>query len=180
MHNQPPDIWTPEHGYANTMIPADAGIDLKELVRIALYNIDQFDKVAREDEDEQTKQHLDMQTYRKKFEDGLARIAMKHGWTAHQCGQIAKLKKACPPDRLYRIKGGFESATRGWPPIAIIVSYRPGKDGGPAEAGMAILGFSKDQYGSAAKPMPVPAEGLEDVTEDARAGKLPELRGPHR
>jgi hypothetical protein len=174
----PPDIWTPERGYANTMIPADADNSLPNLVRIALYNLDQWDKVPREDEpDESVRAALDGKTHREKFEDGLARIAMRQGWTEAQCTQVAALKKARPPNALYRVRGGFTSATRGLAPIGIIVSYRPGGAfGGPAEAGVAILGFTDDMAGSACKPLPVPAEGLEDVTEAARAGKLPELR----
>lgn len=177
MHH-PPDIWTPERGYANTMIPADEGVDLEELVRIALYNIDQFDKVAREDEsDERTKRELDMRTYRDKFEEGLAQIAMRQGWTAEQCTQVGKLKKERPPNCLYRIRGGFHSATRGLDALGIIVSYRPGRGGAAAEAGVMVLGFKGDMVGSAEKPFGVPAEGLEDVTDAARAGKLGSLNG---
>jgi hypothetical protein len=50
MHNHPPSVLDIQRGYTNTMIPADAGLSLSELVRIALYNIDQFDKVAMDGE----------------------------------------------------------------------------------------------------------------------------------
>lgn len=171
-------LWTDPKGYANTMVPIDVSQGLDELVRIALFNIDRFDKVARLDEpDEDTRKIVAVYTYRQKFEDGLARIAMRQGWSPEQCAQVAILKNKRPPDRLYRVRGGFHSATRGLSPLGIIVTYRPGGGGGPAEAGVAVLGFSKDMIGSAARPMGIPAEGLEDVTEAARRGTLPELRG---
>jgi hypothetical protein len=179
MHQFPDDPFAPARGYANTMIPADIDSSLPNLVRIALYNIDQFDKIPREDEkDEDVKKVLQQsgKTYREKFERGLAEIAMRKGWTPEQCKAIATLKKKCPPDRLYRIKGGFHSLQRGLAPLGVIKSYRPGTGGAPAEAGVMVLGFKDGDTGSAAKPFPVPAEGLEDVTEAARAGKLPELR----
>lgn len=170
--------------YANAMAPADVGLDLGELVRIALFNIDRFDAVAMDGEVEEigntTVELSHKRTYRQKFDAGLEEIAYRQGWTISQAVEVGALKKRCPPDRLYRIKAGFQSATRGTTPIAIIVSYRPGQHGGPAEAGMAVLGFANDQVGSAAKPMGVPAEGLEDVTEAARAGTLEELRQSRR
>ena len=169
----PANLWTPDRGYANTMIAADAGVSLTELVRIALYNIDQFDKIAREDEpDDVTRASLDLHTHRHKFDEGLAHIAQHRGWTGAQCNQVAALKKARPPDRLYRVRGGYHSATRGLDALGVITSYRPGKRGGAAEAGVTILGFTGGMLGSAEKPLGVPAEGLEDVTEAARTGKL--------
>jgi hypothetical protein len=179
MHQHPPDIWTPAKGYSNTMIPADAGIDLKELIRIALYNIDHYDKIPERPQEIDGKSidyDTPPKTYRQQFEDGLAKMAIRQGWTAAQCKTVADLKKKCPPNKLYRIRGGFHSATRGLSPIGIVVSYRPGQGGGPAEIGAAVLGFSNDMVGSAAQPFPVPAEALEDVTEEARSGKLPELK----
>jgi hypothetical protein len=169
------------HGYANAMVPADAGKSFPELVRIALYNIDRFDSVAMDGESERvgnkTVELSHKQTYRERFQDGLAAIAARQGWTPSQCTQVGKFVKAYPPDKLYRVRGGFHSLTRGAAPIGVIVSYRPGRNGGPAEAGIAILGFSNDLVGSVAKPMGVPGEGLEDVTEAARSGTLPELVG---
>ena len=180
MRNQPDDLFVDPRGYKNTMIPADAGINLGELVRITLYNIEQFDKVAMDGEQtligRSTVELTHRLTYRQRFEDALARIAAKNGWSHDACMQIADLKKRCPPDRLYRIRGGFHSATRGLSPLGIVVSYRPGKNGGPAEVGVAVLGTPDDQIGSARKPFGVPREALEDVTADARAGNLPELR----
>jgi hypothetical protein len=177
----PPEVKLVQPGYANTMVPADAGLSLRELVRIALLNIDTFDKVAMDGETEKvgntTVELSHFKTYRQRFEDGLLQIAVRQGWTEAQCEAVGELKKRCPPDRLYRVRGGFHSATRGLSPLAVIVSYRPGQHGGPPEAGMAVLGFSNDLTGSAARPMSVPAEGLEDVTESARNGTLPELRG---
>jgi len=163
-------------GFAHTMAPVDVGADLAELLKSALFNCDQYDKIPRIDEpDAQVKEALDLRTHRAKFEDGLARVAQRHGWTVVQCNQVRDLKKACPPDRVYRVTGGFASSIRGSAPIGVIVSYRPGQHGGPAEAGIAVLGFKETEKGSAADPMGVPASGLEDVTEAARAGTLPEL-----
>lgn len=167
----------------NTMSPLDGGQDLAELVRTALRNIDLFDKRAMEGEVERvgrtTVSIEQVATYRTRFEDGLARIAYRQGWTPEQCAAVAALKRVCPPDRLYRVRGGFHSATRGHAPLGIIVSYRPGIKGGAAEAGVAVLGFANDLTGSAAHPFGVPREGLEDVTAEARAGTLPELHGSY-
>lgn len=178
----PKTIFIEPKGYRNTMIPADAGLDLVELVRIALYNIDAFDKVAMEGETQvvgrTTADLTHVKTYRQRFLDGLAAIAQRQGWSVHGSAQVAALYKECPPDRIYRIGGKYRSVTRGLPPLGIVVGYRPGRAGGPAEVGLAVLGISKEFLGSPEQPFPVPAEGLEDVTEAARTGRLPELARP--
>ena len=169
-------------GYAHTMIPADAGKSLADLIRSTLFNVDQWDQVAMDGEEERVgRSTVDLshkKTYRERFEEGLTHIAARQGWSPAGCAQVRALKLQRPPNKLYRIKGGLHSATKGTAPIALIVSYRPGQKGGPAECGMAILGFSNDLEGSVAHPIGIPAEGLEDVTEAARAGTLPELRVP--
>jgi len=167
-------------GYVNTMSPMDAGRSLRDLVMTAIRNIDLFDKIAMDGEEETigntTVELSHKKSYRERFDDGLATIAVRQGWTLEDAKAVRDFKRKYPPDRLYRIRGGLHSATRGSSPLAIIVSYRPGKKGHPVEAGLAILGFANDQIGSAAKPIPIPGEGLEDVTEAARKGTLPELR----
>jgi len=151
----------------------DQGASLAELVRMALLNIDQYDKIAREDEpDAEIKKGIDLRTHRQKFDDGLALIAARQGWGTVQLAQVGGLKKRRPPDRLYRIRGGYHSATRGLDALGIILSYRPGTRGGPPEAGVMVLGFSSEMVGSAAHPLGVPEEALEDVTDSARSGKL--------
>jgi hypothetical protein len=175
------DIFEEPRGYTNTQIPGDIGISLEELVRIALYNIERFDTVAMDGEQTKvgrsTVELSHLKTYRTKFEEALATKAAARGWSAEACQTVAKLKKACPPDRLYRIKAGFRSTTRGHSPLAVIVDYRPTR-GGPAEAGMVILGAMPKEHGSADRPFGVPAEALEDVTEDARNNRLPETKKP--
>lgn len=162
--------------YTNAMVPADIGKSLPELVRIALYNIDRFDDIAMDGDVEKvgnsTFELSTKKTYRQRFEEGLAIIAIHHGWGHEACRGVALLKKSHPPDRIYRVRGGLYSATFGASPLGVIVSYRPGQSGAPAEAGVAILGFGNGQIGSVEEPLGVTADGLEDVTELARAGKL--------
>ena len=81
-----------------------------------------------------------------------------------------------PLNRLYRVGGGVHSASSGLAPLGVIIAYTGGTGGNPPAAGVVILGFKGAQEGSAEKPLWVPGEGLEDVTEAARKGALPELR----
>lgn len=167
--------------YPNTMIPLDRGRTFEELLASALYNCDTFDKIPMDGQLAlgDGKPLLRPITWRKRFEDGLAGLALKRGWTYEQCVQVRELYRKAPPDRIYRVRGGFHSLTRGIAPIGTILSYRPGKRGDPAQAAIVVLGFNPDvdfDLGSQANPLPVPLEGLEDVTEAARARTLPELK----
>lgn len=172
-------IWTPN--YPNTMTPLDQGQTLRSLIAEALRNIDLFDRVPMDGETEKvgrsTVELSGKKTYRQQFEEGLAVLAMRKGWTGPQCTEVARLRQACPPNALYRVRAGFHSETRGLAPIGIILSYRPGQRGGPAEAGLQILGVQPGARGAADNPLSVPAEGLEDVTALAREGKLTGLDG---
>lgn len=157
--------------FAHTMVPADEGRSMADLIQVVLHNIDQFDKrkvtvQANGDRD------VAERTYRGEFFHGLAMIAARQGWTAAQVEQVRGLIRRCPPDRVYRVRGGVHSATRGHSPLGVIVSYRPGR-GAPEAAVMALGAFA---LGSAAEPLVVTADGLEDVTEAARRFDLPELR----
>ena len=180
----PQNIFSPVRGYQNTMIPADAGISLGELVRIVLYNIEHFHKVPERPEEVKVEGKVvpvdwdkPQLSHAEQFANHMAEKSLRRGWTTTQKDSVRGFMKKRPPDRLYRVKGGLHSKTIGIRPLAIIVDYRPGTRGGAAEAGVAVLGVSAEQLGSAGPPLGVPTEGLEDVTESAKKGDLPELRG---
>jgi hypothetical protein len=145
------------------MIPLDlSGKSLVELIRMALFNIDQVDVrpvAPPEDPDKSRRTPRELQA----------------AWLLKRSDKVQALAKARPMDRLYRVKGGVVSATRGASPLAIITSYRDGDHGSAPEAGVIVLGVKRG-LGSAEKPLAVTEDGLEDVTTSARAGQLPEQR----
>lgn len=143
------------------MIPLDVGgRSLPELIRMALFNFDQMDTrpVAPPEDPDQSRN-----TPRE----------LQQQWLARKPEVIRNLAKKYPMDRLYRVRGGVVSATRGVSPLGIVISYRLGDHGGAPEMGVLVLGVKRG-LGSAEKPLPVTADGLEDVTSAARAGQLPE------
>lgn len=164
-----------------SMIPADEGKSLAELVRIALYNIDKFD--ARP-----IRTPAEVKELSKRYTDAeIARLPPKPtpreastAWLAKKGEPVRRLAVACPLNRIYRVKGGLASELRGTAPIGLIISYRDPGRGAPAEAAIIVLG-KKSGLGSAERPLVVTQDGLEDITDAARAGKLPELsNGSHR
>lgn len=166
-------------GYPDTLIPNDQVVSLREAVRVLLYNIDHFDAVPMKGEVVQVgRQRVAIpavKTHRQKFLDHMAAKAAARGWSHEACSAVSRLMRQCPPDRVYRVRGGFRSSTTGVEPIGCVVDYRPGV-GGSAEAAVVLLGAGPGELGSGQKPLPVPAEGLEDVTEDCRTATLRELR----
>lgn len=166
-------------GYKNTMTPLDEGKTLAGLVRMACFNIDLWDEVAMDGEQVTIGRHThDLThgiTFRRKFAQGLIAIARARGWTAPQMDAVFALYKRCPPNALYRVRGGYHSLRTGQSPLGIIVSYKPVR-GAPAQAGIAFLGFKHPELGCLEKPFGVPAEGLEDVTAAAYDGTLLELK----
>lgn len=148
------------------MIPIDlkgcGARTLTELIRIALWNIDQSDVRPTPPPDDPTKY---MPTPRE----------LRAVWLRQQAEDVRVLARKAPVEAIYRIKGGVVSATRGISPIAIVTSYKSGQRGEPATAGCVVLGVVRG-LGSPQRPLSVPLEGLEVVTEDARHGRLPEQR----
>lgn len=143
------------------MVPIDlGGRSLLELITMALWNLDQFDVRPKAPPEDPLK-------YRPTPRE------LTLVWLRTKPGVVQELAKKAPMNRLYRVRGGVVSATRGLSPLGVIASYREGVAGGAAEAGVVVLGVKRG-LGSMEKPLGVPLEGLEDVTDDARAGRLPE------
>jgi hypothetical protein len=164
------ELWTAPEGYENSMIPLDEGKSIAELVSHHLHNCSVFDKVP-----ENRNPDLPARTHRQTFLRSMAIRAARCGWTADQCRSIAALQKTRPPDRLYRVRGGLYSASHGYAPLTYIQGYIPARRGQPAMAECVVLGVAGGQLGGAENVLVVPAEGLEDVHQQALAGRLREL-----
>jgi len=160
------DIFKDPPGYEGSLIPLDQGQSLKQLVKAALQNIDRFDTAPRSPAASSGA-----------VPQATTPRAKATEWLRRQPQAVQRLAKARPLNKLYRVTGGVVSETRGLAPLGLIVSYKKGYRGNPPLCGVQILGFKGTQLGSAANLMPIPGEGLEDVTDAARAGKLPELVG---
>ena len=160
------DIFKDPPGYKGTLIPLDQGQSLAQLVKAALQNISRFDTSPEQSANER-RAHGAKPTPRQQATN----------WLRKQSMAVQVLAKARPLNRLYRVKGGLLSASRGISPLGLIVSYKQGTAGGPPLCGVQILGFKGNQLGSGSNLLPVPAEGLEDVTDAAKRGDLPELKG---
>ena len=159
------DIFKDPPGYKGTLIPLDQGQSLSQLVKAALQNIDRFD-TSPEQSERDRRAFGPRPTPRQQF----------LLWLRKQGSDVIQLAKMRPLNKIYRVKGGLLSETRGISPLGLIISYKKGAAGDPPLCGVQILGFKGDQLGSGSNPLPVPAEGLEDVTAACRDGSLPELR----
>ena len=85
---------------------------------------------------------------------------------------VAEIAALCRPDCLYRVMTDAERAGQAAPVVlGIVVGYVRALRGAPAMPLIQILGV-KDGLGSFMTPMPVPADSLTDVTEEARLSKL--------
>jgi len=142
----------------DNLAPLDEGKSLMDLVKLTIYNVDQVPAARQQ------------------------RFAL---WLKGQEASVRDLAELRPPNRLYRVKGDIRGTQHGFSPLGIVVGYRAGERGGPAEALCMFLGI-KAGPGSMEAPARVIAEGLEDVTQEARQDinrpraerTLPELRDP--
>lgn len=90
-------------------------------------------------------------------------------WLNQQTERVQKVARTRPPDRLYRVISDNEREGAETPLLlGVILGYASGL------CGVHILGVRAGP-GSAEDPILVPADALENVTEKARAGKLPTL-----
>lgn len=152
-------------GYKNHLINTDIGPDLKALVLMVLQNIDNYDKRPEQSELEK-KLGVPNLTPREQFTE----------WLTKQDESTRKLVKTCPPNKLYRLKGGLQSATRGTAPFGVVISYKHSR--GAGFVGVQVLGFEGEELGSAKNPLPLPTDVLEDITEEARRLAAPEIFVP--
>jgi hypothetical protein len=130
---------------SRTMVPLD-GETLEDLMKSALINIDVM--------------------------SGFWEQQQYQVWLAKQPGDIEKVAKKRPPNRLYRLISDNEKEGQDAPMLAsVVVGYQEGTKGGPALCAVFVLGI-KSGAGSYETPIMVPWDSLEDVTEKARAGKL--------
>jgi hypothetical protein len=155
----------PNHGWEHHLVATDIGPSLKILVLLALRNIDEWDQVP-----ERSKLELELmgpaKTHRQQF----------MAWLIKQDEKTRELAKKRPLNKIYRLKDGLQSVTRGASPLGLIISYKDVR--GMGLVGMQVLGFEGDELGSAKNPLWVPPDTLEDVTEAARKLVLPELYIP--
>jgi hypothetical protein len=148
--------------FGDDMTPLDEGSSLDDLVRQALRNIERYDKPPIQDAGD-----LELRGPQLTPREKMRR------YLRTKSEAIRKLAKACPMDRIYRVKGGIQSERFGYEPLAVILGY--GSHHGQPYAGVMILGI-KLGLGSAEEPLMVPPDGLEDVTEACRQRTLGALR----
>jgi hypothetical protein len=143
------------------MTPLDQSWSLEALVRMALKNIDRYD--VRPDQQSVTVRGVKTLLPRYTPREGFAQ------WLSRQGDEVRALVRACPPNRIYQLRGDAFGVETGVRPLGIITHYAARRGGGPARAGVQVLGVPEGP-GSLKDPLWVDQEGLEDVTELARKG----------
>lgn len=73
---------------------------------------------------------------------------------------VDHVRQQCPPDRLYRLRGWGDD------PLVYVAGYKPAERGVAAHCVVTPLGTDRT--------LGAPPEALQDVTDAARAGILPE------